>query len=84
MIAPHGLLHSHINLRGATLVTFGPLWIVAHTPKAMQRRMCHASADFAEGRMTRRSFGAGGYVSGRTTGLPVGLHAPFLQFLKAL
>lgn len=30
MIAPHGLLHSHINLRGATLVTFGPLWIVAH------------------------------------------------------
>lgn len=31
MIAPHGLLHSHINLRGATLVTFGPLWIVAHT-----------------------------------------------------
>jgi len=32
MIAPHGLLHSRINLRGATLVTFGPLWIVAHTP----------------------------------------------------
>jgi hypothetical protein len=31
MIAPHGLLHSRINLRGATLVTFGPLWIVAHT-----------------------------------------------------
>jgi hypothetical protein len=31
MIAPHGLLHSHINLRGATLVTFGPLWIVAHS-----------------------------------------------------
>jgi len=30
MIAPHGLLHSHIHLRGATLVTFGPLWIVAH------------------------------------------------------
>jgi hypothetical protein len=30
MIAPHGLLHSHINLRGATFVTFGPLWIVAH------------------------------------------------------
>ena len=31
MIAPHGLLHSHINLWGATLVTFGPLWIVAHS-----------------------------------------------------
>ena len=31
MIAPHGLLHSHINLWGATLVTFGPLSIVAHT-----------------------------------------------------
>ena len=31
MIAPHGLLHPHINLRGATLVTFGPLWIVAHS-----------------------------------------------------
>ena len=30
MIAPHGLLHSHINLWGATLVTFGPLSIVAH------------------------------------------------------
>lgn len=32
MIAPHGLLHSHINLWGATLVTFGPLSIVAHNP----------------------------------------------------
>jgi hypothetical protein len=30
MIAPHGLLYSHINSRGATLVTFGPLSIVAH------------------------------------------------------
>ena len=35
MIAPHGLLHSHINLRGATLVTFGPLWIVAHMGKIL-------------------------------------------------
>ena len=30
MIAPHELLYSHINSRGATLVTFGPLSIVAH------------------------------------------------------
>jgi len=30
MIAPHGLLHSQINLHGTILVTFGSPSIVAH------------------------------------------------------
>jgi hypothetical protein len=41
MIAPHGLLYSHINSRGATLVTFGPLSIVAHKKSLYQQRTRH-------------------------------------------
>ena len=63
MIAPHGLLHSHINLWGATLVTFGPLSIVAHN-SLQADDVCGGEAG---GVGTEECFQCGHHVTGGDT-----------------